>query len=40
MQDNAAKEEKIKNLLEELKLTKNAHGDSGDQIGELSTKLR
>lgn len=34
------KDEKIKNLLEELKLTKEAAGDSGSQIGELRRDLR
>ena len=34
------KDEKIKNLLEELKLTKDAAGDSGSQIGELRRDLR
>ena len=34
------KDEKIKNLLEELKLTKEAGGDSVTQIGELRRDLR
>ena len=40
IQENKAQEVQIKNLLEELKLTKAAAGDSGSQIGELSKSLR
>ena len=38
--ENKEKEIQIKNLLEELKLTKDAAGDSGSQIGELTRDLR
>ena len=37
---NKEKDVQIKNLLEELKLTKEASGDSGQQIGELTRDLR
>ena len=38
--ENKEKEIQIRNLLEELKLTKEAAGDSGSQIGELRRDLR
>ena len=38
--ENKEKDIQIKNLLEELKLTKEAAGDSGSQIGTLSRDLR
>ena len=38
--DVKERDEKIKNLLEELKLTKDAAGDSGTLIGELTRDLR
>ena len=40
MQENKQKEVQIKNLLEELKLTKAAQGDSGAQVAELNKSLR
>ena len=39
-QENARLQTEIKNLLEELKLTKDAAGDSGSQIGELNRRLK
>lgn len=38
--DVKEKDEKIKNLVEELLLTKSAAGDSGSHIGELTRDLR
>ena len=38
--DNKAFEIQVKNLLEELKLTKEAGGDAGTKIGELTRDLR
>ena len=40
MQDNEAKELRIKNLLEELKLTKEHAGDSGSRVAELTRNLK
>lgn len=38
--DNKAFEIQVKNLLEELKLTKEAGGDAGAKISELTRDLR
>ena len=38
--DNKAFEIQVKNLMEELKLTKEAGGDAGTRIGELTRDLR
>ena len=38
--ENKEKDVQIKNLLEELKLTRSAGGDSVSQIGELTRDLR
>ena len=40
MQQNQAQEIQIQNLMEELKLTKDAAGDSGQQLSELTKNLR
>ena len=40
LQDNTMHEMKIKNLLEELKLTQEAAGDSGTQVRDLAKNLR
>ena len=40
MQQNQAQEVQIQNLIEELKLTKDSVGDSGQQLSELTKNLR